>query len=69
MEVQPNHETFLQLNMYGTSLYERPGSGMTSITSWILSSMQFIRKESNIYGRGSEAHFEHDETQYGCFVS
>ena len=33
---------FLQFNIYGTSLVERSGSGMTAITSWALS-VHYIR--------------------------
>ena len=33
---QRHRQTFLHLKFYGISLEERPGSGMTSISSWTL---------------------------------
>ena len=60
-----NRTTFLQLNMYWTSLDERSGSGMTPITQWTLH-VYFIKMGKNSYGRGSESHFEHDETLWGA---
>ena len=44
---------------------DRPGSGMTSITALTLN-VHCIKNVINSYGRGSEAHFEHDETLCGC---
>ena len=63
-----NRPTFLELNIYETSLDEKTGSGMASITPWTLN-VQFIRMESNSDDCGPEANFEHDETLFGCFVS
>ena len=46
-EDERNRTTFLELNIYGTSLDERSGSGMTSITPWPLH-VHYIRKLNKI---------------------
>ena len=65
-EDERNRTTFLELNIYGTSLNEWSGSGMTSITPWILH-VHYIKMGYNSYGRGPGAHFENDETPCWCF--
>ena len=62
---QCNGTKFLQLNIYGTSLDDRPVSVITSITAWTLN-VHCIKNVINSNGHGSEAHFEHDGTLCGC---